>query len=69
MDALVEEITRSGFQELPVKAKHAERTAALSNIYRDPFDRMLIAQAPCEPWRLLTVDAKLRRYSDLIEVI
>ncbi len=69
VDALVAEIARSGFQELPVTAKHAARTAALSNIHRDPFDRMLIAQALCEPLRLLTVDAKLREYSDLVEVI
>ena len=69
VNALVAEIARSGFQELPVTGKHASRTAALPKIHRDPFDRMLIAQALCEPLRLLTVDAKLREYSDLVEVI
>ncbi len=36
--------------------------------HRDPFDRLLIAQATAEPARLLTVDDTLARYSDLVEV-
>jgi PIN domain nuclease of toxin-antitoxin system len=37
--------------------------------HRDPFDRMLIAQAVSEHMRLLTADPQLRVYSDLVECI
>ena len=69
VDALVTGIAISGFQELSMTAKHAARIATLPGIHRDPFDRMLIAQALCEPLRLLTIDAKLREYTDVVEVI
>jgi PIN domain nuclease of toxin-antitoxin system len=36
---------------------------------RNPFDRLLIAQALVEPAHFFTVDAKLRKYSDLVRVI
>ena len=58
-----------GFVELPVRAAHAVRVAALPLHHRDPFDRLLIAQAMSEPARLLTVDTVLQQYSDLVEVI
>jgi PIN domain nuclease of toxin-antitoxin system len=38
----------------------------LPNFHADPFDRMLIAQALHEPLRLLTADAALARYSDMV---
>ena len=69
VDALVTGIAISGFQELSMTAKHAARITTLPRIHRDPFDRMLIAQALCEPLRLLTIDARLREYTDLVEVI
>jgi PIN domain nuclease of toxin-antitoxin system len=69
IDALVAEIPKSGFTELPVSALHAARLMRLPNIHRDPFDRILIAQAMSEPLRFLTMDATLQSYSDLVEVI
>lgn len=66
---LVAEISNSGFQELPISAKHAAMVAQLPDIHRDPFDRILVAQALCEPLRLLTADGILSGYSELIEVI
>lgn len=66
---LVTEIDNSGFQELPISAKHAATVARLPDIHRDPFDRILIAQALCEPLRLLTADSILRGYSELVEII
>lgn len=66
---LVAEIAGSGFQELPISAKHAARGAQLPDIHRDPFDRILIAQAMCEPLRFLTVDGILGGYSELVEII
>ena len=69
VDQLVAEIANSGFEELPVSAKHAARVAQLPDIHRDPFDRILIAQALSEPLRLLTADSMLGAYSELVETI
>jgi PIN domain nuclease of toxin-antitoxin system len=65
-DDLVAGIAASGFVELPVTAIVAARVAALPDHHRDPFDRMLVAQAIHEPLHLLTADATLARYSDLV---
>lgn len=69
IEALVAQITQSGFLELPVRARHAIELARLPAHHRDPFDRMLIAQARCEPLRLLTADAQMVRYSDLVDLV
>lgn len=69
LDQMVEAIAESGFLELPITARHAVGVAQLSDIHRDPFDRILIAQAISEPLTFLTADAELKNYSDLIEVI
>jgi len=66
VDQLVAAISASGFSELPVKAVHAARVRNLPDIHRDPFDRMLVAQAMHEPLRLLTVDGHLSGYTDLV---
>jgi PIN domain nuclease of toxin-antitoxin system len=69
----LEEITEAaklmGFAELAVSAAHAAGVRQLPLYHRDPFDRLLIAQAIHEPARLLTADAILSRYSNLVEVI
>jgi PIN domain nuclease of toxin-antitoxin system len=62
-------ITKSGFIELPVSAHHAEIVHELPLYHRDPFDRMLIAQALSEPLRLLTTDGTLGRYSELVVTV
>lgn len=71
--ASAEEIARvaveSGIDELPVRAQHAALTARLPRHHRDPFDRLLVAQAMSEPARLLTVDAALEPYSELVVVL
>ena len=59
----------SGFVELPITGEHAARVLALEAVHRDPFDRLLIAQALCEPAYLLTADATLTRYAAPIELI
>jgi len=69
IDDLYEGIVSSGFVELPISAKHSVMAANLPEHHRDPFDRMLIAQAMCEPLRLITADGLLRQYSELVEVI
>jgi PIN domain nuclease of toxin-antitoxin system len=62
----------SGFQEanfleLPITWRHAvaSRNLVLRD-HRDPFDRMLVAQAITEPLRLLTADKVLAVYSDVV---
>jgi PIN domain nuclease of toxin-antitoxin system len=51
-----------GLVELPITAVHAAGVTRLPPIYRDPFDRLLIAQSLVEPLTLLTNDALLDRY-------
>jgi PIN domain nuclease of toxin-antitoxin system len=59
----VEEATReSGFLELPVTFRHAERVAALPPHHRDPFDRLLVAQAEVEELTLVTRDPVFGQY-------
>lgn len=69
VDQLVAEISRSGFQELPITAVHAATVARLPGIHKDPFDRILIAQAMSEPLRFLTADSVLNSYSELVELV
>ncbi len=57
----------SGFLELPVTFRHAARVSELPSHHRDPFDRLLIAQAEVEQLRLVTRDAVFTMYG--VEVI
>jgi PIN domain nuclease of toxin-antitoxin system len=66
---LVAEIARSGFIELPILARHAAAVSALPMHHKDPFDRLLIAQALTEPARLLTADSMLQSYSELVDTV
>lgn len=66
---LVNGIYEDGFLELPITAQHALTISTLPNLHRDPFDRILIAQALSEPLRFLTADRFLRNYSELVEII
>ncbi len=61
-------IAQSGFLELPVLGEHTECLKRLPPLHRDPFDRLLVAQAMAEPMRLLTADSALRGYSELVEI-
>jgi PIN domain nuclease of toxin-antitoxin system len=56
----------AGFKELPVFSRHTVLVSELPMHHSDPFDRLLIAQAMTEPLHLLTVDAQLRQYSELV---
>ncbi len=62
-------IAASGFQELPVLGEHTETLASLPLLHRDPFDRMIVAQAITEPMRLLTGDSQLAAYSELVQTV
>jgi PIN domain nuclease of toxin-antitoxin system len=59
---LPERIRNSGFRELPITSAHAIAADRLPLIHRDPFDRMLIAQAQLEELTLVTRDAHTHKY-------
>ncbi len=55
--------------ELPVNGQHAIATGELAEIHKDPFDRILIAQANIEGFTLLTADKMLSKYSSAIQLV
>jgi PIN domain nuclease of toxin-antitoxin system len=59
----------AGLIELPINGEHAARVLDLPPIHRDPFDRLLVAQALTEPMRLVTNDAVLAGYGDIVTVV
>ncbi|PFH28001.1 type II toxin-antitoxin system VapC family toxin [Burkholderia sp. JKS000303] len=59
---LVRSMGPSGIRELPVSAVHGAVVRDLPHHHRDPFDRLLVAQARHEPLQLVTADAQLARY-------
>lgn len=59
----------SGFTELPILSKAAAFVVELPLLHRDPFDRLLVAQAMTEPAILYTADHALPAYSELIHRI
>lgn len=59
----------AGFDELPLNSRHANELANLQPHHRDPFDRLLIAQARVESYRLITADKVLLSYSDLAVLV
>ena len=56
------------FEDLPLRAEHTPAVARLEWHHRDPFDRMLIAQAAIEDLILLTGDRALGAYGRLVRV-
>jgi PIN domain nuclease of toxin-antitoxin system len=51
-----------GFKLLPVQLRHTQGIRSMPNHHRDPFDRMLVAQATVDGLTLVTSDRTLRRY-------
>jgi PIN domain nuclease of toxin-antitoxin system len=68
-DAIAQAARDTGFTELPVRADAAARVADMPLHHRDPFDRLLVAQAMAEPMRLYTADPLLLPYSDLVTLV
>jgi PIN domain nuclease of toxin-antitoxin system len=58
----------TGFSELAVQAPHTFAVANMAWHHRDPFDRLLIAQALSLPAYLLTSDSVLTQYSELVQL-
>lgn len=59
----------NGYIELPIGGEHAVATESLPPIHKDPFDRILIAQATVEGITLLTSDSSVARYPGPIRKI
>jgi PIN domain nuclease of toxin-antitoxin system len=54
------ELARSqGFVELPISARHADLAARLPSLHKDPWDRVLAAQAICEGMSVVTRDPRI----------
>jgi PIN domain nuclease of toxin-antitoxin system len=61
-NGLVDVLESDGFRSLSITAAHAELAPALPAFHRDPFDRMLVAQAQLETLVLVTADKALASY-------
>jgi PIN domain nuclease of toxin-antitoxin system len=61
--SVADAITDSGFEELPLRLRHVEGLAKLPLHHRDPFDRMLIAQASTDRLTIVTRDPAFGPYA------
>lgn len=66
-DYVPDRLRSSGVTGLPIEHSHALHVASLPLHHRDPFDRMLIAQAQLERLTILTADRQLSLYDVQIE--
>jgi PIN domain nuclease of toxin-antitoxin system len=62
-------LLRHGWSELPVLGAHAVAVAGLPALHKDPFDRLLAAQALSEGLTLLTTDRRLAAYPGPIRLV
>ncbi len=62
-------IVPNNFIELPVTMAHTLAAATLPPLHKDPFDRMLVAQAIAEPLHLLSTDKALAEYSYRVQIV
>jgi len=62
LDRWEEMIGLQGFTELPIESAHAIRAGLLPPHHRDPFDRMLVAQAHATGWPILSADRIFELY-------
>lgn len=65
LDELKKEILQNGFELLPLRFEHFIGLSKLADIHKDPFDRILIAQALCENLRLISSDKNFSQYKSL----
>lgn len=59
----------NGYRELPVTGEHAITVEMLPLLHKDPFDRLLLAQAQVEGLTLLTVDRQLAEYGSPVRLV
>jgi len=59
---IVQDIKAQGFAWLNITPYHAQAVLELAHHHKDPFDRLLIAQAQCEAMRIVTYDSLFTEY-------
>ena len=59
----------NGYSELPIISDHVVATESLPLLHRDPFDRILVAQATVEGVTLLTIDSQVSQYAGPIRTV
>jgi PIN domain nuclease of toxin-antitoxin system len=69
LDRLEAGLLEAGIKPLPVTWTHARRAHDIASSHPDPLDRLLLAQAVCEPLHLLTSDERLAQYSGELVII
>ena len=62
-------LIENGYEELPITSQHALAVGQLPDVHRDPFDRILVAQATVEGVLLLTHDPLVKAYPSPIEAV
>ncbi|GBR37447.1 pilus retraction motor protein PilT [Komagataeibacter oboediens DSM 11826] len=62
-------LIENGYEELPITSQHALAVGQLPDVHRDPFDRILVAQAMVEGLLLLTHDPLVQAYPGPIEAV
>ena len=67
--ALRQQLQREGFEELPIRAEHCLAVQNLPWHHKDPFDRLLIAQAQHEKIQLLSCDQSLSQYGASVTLL
>jgi len=55
-----------GYTELPVTAEHALTVVTIPTLHKDPFDRLLVAQARAEGMVLVTADSAVAQYQESV---
>jgi PIN domain nuclease of toxin-antitoxin system len=55
-----------GYTELPVTAEHALKVFTIPTLHKDPFDRLLVAQARAEGMVLVTADSAVAQYQESV---
>ena len=62
-------LLENGYQELAITSVHALAVGQLPPIHKDPFDRLLVAQAQSESIILLTADSLVAQYGDMVKLV
>ncbi|HSK49916.1 MAG TPA: type II toxin-antitoxin system VapC family toxin [Solirubrobacterales bacterium] len=61
-DDLEDRLEQNRFELVPIRMRHVRAIESMPHHHRDPFDRMLIAQAQVDGMTLVSVDRKMRQY-------
>lgn len=62
-------LLQNGYQELAISSLHALAVRNLAHIHKDPFDRLLVAQASCENLTLLSSDSLVAQYGAMVKLV